>query len=133
MRCQKESVRQTIKERMDRIMQGIATMSKCEYQLDYEDGVPPLVNDAETISQIVAAADAALGEGHVVELPFPAMSSEDFSIMINQAKQGAFFRLGITNAGDEPKVPHNDRFDFNDEAIPTGIAVLTQFVLMNCQ
>jgi metal-dependent amidase/aminoacylase/carboxypeptidase family protein len=59
------------------------------------------------------------------------MSSEDFSIMIKGAKRGAFFRLGITNPGDDPMILHNDRFDFNDEALPTGIAVLTQFVLMN--
>jgi amidohydrolase len=131
VRCQKEHVRKTIKGRMDRIMQGVSTMFGGGYELDYVDGVPPLVNDSDTISRIVGAADAALGKGHAVELDRPAMSSEDFSIMIKGAERGAFFRLGITNPGDNPKVLHNDHFDFNDEALPTGIAVLTQFVLMN--
>ena len=131
VRCQKERVRKAIKDRMDRIMQGVSTMFGCGYELDYVDGVPPLVNDSNTISRIVEAADVALGKGHAVKLDRPAMSSEDFSIMIKGAKQGAFFRLGITNPGDDPMMLHNDRFDFNDEALPTGIAVLTQFVLMN--
>lgn len=131
VRCHKQSVRETIKGRMDRMMQGICTMFRCEYELDYLDGVPPLVNDPHTISRVVSAANAALGEGHAVELDRPAMSSEDFSIMINAAGRGAFFRLGMTNPGDAPKVLHNDLFDFNDEALPTGIAVLTEFVLMN--
>ena len=93
--------------------------------------MPTLVNDPDTISLIVKAADAALGKGHVVDLDKPAMSSEDFSVMIREVKRGAFFRLGITDPGDEPKMPHNDRFNFNDDALPTGIAVLTNFVLMN--
>ena len=131
VRCQRESVRKTIAGRMDRIMRGISMMFGCGYELDYVDGVPPLVNEPAVISLLVDTADAALGEGHVVELDLPAMSSEDFSIMINAAPRGAFFRLGITNPGDDPKVLHNDRFDFNDEALPTGIAVLTEFVLMN--
>jgi amidohydrolase/hippurate hydrolase len=131
VRCQKERVRKNIKDRMDRIMQGVSTMFGCGYELDYVDGVPPLVNDSDTISRIVEAADLALGKGHALKLDRPAMSSEDFSIMIKGAKRGAFFRLGITNPGDDPMILHNDRFDFNDEALPTGIAVLTQFVLMN--
>ncbi len=133
VRCHKESVRKTIKNRMDRIMRGVSTMFRCGYEMEYLEGVPPLVNDHDTISQVVGAANAALGEGHTLELDRPAMSSEDFSIMINAVERGAFFRLGITNPGDDPKLLHNDLFDFNDEALPTGIAVLTEFVLMNNQ
>jgi metal-dependent amidase/aminoacylase/carboxypeptidase family protein len=130
VRCQKESVRESIAGRMDRIMSGISTTFGCSYELDYVDGVPPLINDPGTIDLVVEAAKVALGEGHVVQLDRPAMSSEDFSIMINHVNHGAFFRLGLTDPGDDPKVLHNDHFDFNDEALPTGIAVLTQFVLL---
>jgi len=130
VRCQKERVRESIAGRMDRIMSGISTTFGCGYELDYVDGVPPLINDPDTIDLVVEAAKAALGEGYVVQLDRPAMSSEDFSIMINHVNHGAFFRLGLTDPGDDPKVLHNDHFDFNDEALPTGIAVLTQFVLL---
>ncbi len=97
------------------------------------DVVPPLINDPDTIDLVVKAAKVSLGEGHVVQLDRSAMSSEDFSIMINYVNHGAFFRFGITDPGDDPKVPHNDHFDFNDDALPTGIAVLAQFVLLTNQ
>lgn len=133
VRCQNESIRETIGRRMDRIMSGIAMTFGCSYDLEYVDGVPPLINDTGTIDLVVKAAETVLGKGHVVQLDQPAMSSEDFSIMINHVNHGAFFRLGITDPGDNPKVLHNDHFDFNDEALPTGIAVLTQFVLLKNQ
>jgi amidohydrolase len=66
----------------------------------------------------------------VVALDRQAMSSEDFSIYINHVPHGAFFRLGIKRPGEEEQIIHNDRYDYNDDALPSGIAVLTQFVLL---
>ena len=69
-----------------------------------------------------------IGEDQIVQLPEPVMGSEDFALYQETVPQSAFIRLG--NGVGEKEIPvHTDRFNFNDDAIPVGIAVLTQFVL----
>ena len=133
VRCLNEEVRRTIEEKMDRIIKGIASTFGCKYHLEYLYRVPMLVNDPEVINLVSEAANQALGEGHVVQSDHPAMGSEDFSIFINNVAHGAFIRLGVTKPGEEQMKLHNDHFNFNDEALPLGVAVLTQFVLLKNQ
>ena len=133
VRCLNEGIRKTIEEKMDRIIKGVASAFGCKYELEYSYKVPMLVNDSEVIDLVIRAVNNVLGEGHVVQLDRPAMGSEDFSIFINNVAHGAFFRLGLTNYGEEQITLHNDHFNFNDEALPIGVAVLTQFVLLKNQ
>jgi len=133
VRCLNENIRKTIEGRIDRIIKGIAATFGCKYELEYCYKVPMLVNDPEVIELLIRAANDVLGEGHVVQLDRPVMGSEDFSIFINNVTHGAFFRLGLTNPGEEPMIPHNAHYNFNDEALPIGVAVLTQFVLLKNQ
>lgn len=129
IRCHDMSVRNSIKGKMERIIGGAVAAFGCKYELDYVYGIPPVINHPEVIGQIVKAADQALGEGHAVQLDRPVMGSEDFSCFLEKIPYGAFFRLGITPEGAEEMRVHNDRFNFNDDALPVGVAVLTQFVL----
>ena len=52
------------------------------------------------------------------EMRPPLMASEDFGFMMEHVP-GAHILLG--NGGSAPV--HNDRYDFNDEAIPYGVAL----------
>lgn len=129
VRYHNSEVKNTIKRRMERVIKGITSAYRCGYHFDYEFCVPSLVNTPEVNASITKATKEALGEGKVETLGCPAMSSEDFSVYLEKVSRGAFFRLGITNPGKEPLILHNDRFNFNDEAIPYGIAILTQLIL----
>jgi len=129
VRCHNPEIRNTIKGRMERVIKGVTSAYRCGYHFDYEFCVPSLVNIPEVNALIDKATKESLGEGKVEILDCPAMSSEDFSVYLEKVPKGAFFRLGITNLGEEPLVLHNDRFNFNDKAIPYGVAVLTQLVL----
>ena len=42
---------------------------------------------------------------------------------------GVFMRLGIAAEGEEERTLHNCHFDFNDAAIPAGVAVMVQYIL----
>ena len=59
------------------------------------------------------------------------MGSEDFSFYLqDKIEKGVFFRLGVgTGEEGEPTALHNSHFDFNDDAIPYGIATMVQLVL----
>jgi hippurate hydrolase len=54
----------------------------------------------------------------------PSMGAEDFSFML-QTKPGAYLRLGQGDSnGGAGCFLHNGRYDFNDEILPLGAALL---------
>ncbi len=128
VRCHSKAVQKAIADKMARIVSGTADTFGCKYEFDYNYGIPGVVNDPQIIDLVAAAGTQILGENNVERLQ-PVMSSEDFSVYLEKVPQGAFFRLGITVPGKQELKVHNDRFDFNDDALPIGVAVLTQFVL----
>ena len=129
VRCHNPELRNAIKEKMERIIKGVTYAYKCSYHFDYEFCVSQVINTPEINDLIAKAAKESLGEGKVEILDYPAMGSEDFSVYLEKVPNGAFFRLGITDPGKDPLIPHSSHFDFNDEAIPYGVAVLTQLIL----
>ena len=129
VRCLDEGVRQELKKRIERIINGVAVTMNCNCEINYEFGVPSLINDPGIVANLMVAANDALGEGHILELDGPVMGSEDFSHLANHVGKGAFYRLGVGVEGQEEGVLHNKKFDFNDDALPIGIATTTQYVL----
>ena len=129
VRCHTPELRNAIKEKMERIIKGVTSAYKCSYHFDYEFCVSQVINTPEINDLIAKAAKESIGEGKVEILDYPAMGSEDFSVYLEKVPNGAFFRLGITDTGKDPLIPHGSLFNFNDEAIPYVVAVLTQLIL----
>lgn len=124
-------VRDQLEERIYRTVNGAAAMFGCRAEIDYEHGTPPLYNDPGLAAEVVAAGEKALGKEAIRELDGPVMGSEDFSFYLqDKIEKGVFFRLGVgTGEEGEPTALHNSHFDFNDDAIPYGIATMVQLVL----
>jgi len=133
VRCQQTNLREIIKKKIERIVQGLADSSGCSCFLNYRFGVSNLVNHPDVINSVIRATEQVLGRDWIENLEKPAMSSEDFSIYLDRVPHGAFVRIGNTDFGRDPLLVHNDKFNFNDEAIPMGVAVLTQFAINNNQ
>jgi amidohydrolase len=128
VRCHEDSVRSTIEERIRQIADGVCSGFGCTCTLEYAYGTSRVVNDAEVMDLVARAAADVLGEGAAEELR-PTMGAEDFSRLVNETGKGGFFRLGIGVPGHEPVSLHNDRFDFNDAALPVGVAVFARIIL----
>ena len=71
----------------------------------------------------LAAAASVVGEGALNPAMPATGGGEDFAYMLKQ-KQGAFIRIGN---GPSSGV-HTPTFDFNDEAIPYGVAYWVELV-----
>lgn len=111
--------RQT-EERFRAVVDNCARMFGASATLDYRYGYPATVNhDAETAT----AVDAAGRVGDGVQIDAPVMGGEDFSYLL-QARPGAFVFIGNGHSASL----HNPGFDFNDSAIPYGIAYYDQIV-----
>ncbi len=128
VRCEKEETRGAIRKRVDRVVARASAALGCDGEVQWTGLVPALVNDKETCLEIAEAARDVLGQ-ESVEAPGATMGSEDFAVYLEQVPRGAMFRVGLGVPGREPMRLHNDRFDFNDDALPVGAAVLARLVL----
>ncbi|WP_137126945.1 amidohydrolase [Roseomonas sp. HF4] len=86
-------------------------------------GTLPLVNHPRETGVLAAAARATGGDAAVDTATPPVTGGEDFSFMLD-AKPGAFVFMGNggATAGDTPGL-HTPLYDFNDEALPHGVAL----------
>lgn len=61
----------------------------------------------------------------MTELPGPVMGSEDFGMYSEKIERSAILRLGVGNDQSNSIPLHNERFDFNDDAILWDCALHT--------
>jgi amidohydrolase len=93
------------------------------YDLRFEIGAPPVVNDPQAAALLEAAARVVLGPGHVTPMP-PELGGEDFAYLIERAP-GAMFTLGTRIEGDQ-RYLHHPRLDLDERALPIGTAILAE-------
>ena len=123
VRTLKQHVRETVKARMAAICDGLALMHGAKVTLNYSDGYPVTVNhDAQTAFAAGIAKQIA-GDAAVDANAPPTMGGEDFAYML-EARPGAFIFVGN---GDTAGV-HHPAYNFNDEAIPSGVSYWAKLV-----
>jgi amidohydrolase len=97
-----------------------------DYELKFELGTPPMINDENAANLIRQTAIELLGTENVQKPP-DGLGAEDFGCFTELAP-GAMFSLGSKVEGDE-REHHNSRFDVNDRCLPYGAAILTESAL----
>jgi len=116
-----------IEAAMRRMLEGIKTGMRVDYELEWQHMTPPLRNDEGTLAGMLAAAREALGEENVLELPEPSMGSEDFAWFAEKVP-AAHLRIGSQIDGLDTAV-HRANYDCNELAIPVGVRVLARAAL----
>ena len=107
-----------------RVAIGVAEGLGAKAEVDYRLIFAPLVNAPEPTRNIADTAAELVGETNVDRNKRPASASEDFAFMLEKVP-GAYINLGN---GEASAAVHNDRYDFNDEAIPYGAAMFARLV-----
>jgi amidohydrolase len=118
VRTMKPEVMRLIEQNMTRLATSIAAGFGAEASVDFRVIFAPMVNNEAEAAAYGDAAAGLVGEDSVRRDAPPGMGSEDFSFMMEQVP-GAHINLGN---GDSAAL-HNHRYDFNDEAIPYGVAL----------
>jgi hippurate hydrolase len=108
---------------MERLTTAVAAGFGAEAKLDFRVIFASMVNDEAAVSMYGDAAAALVGETNLDRNSSSGMGSEDFSFMMEQVP-GAHINLGN---GDSAAL-HNHKYDFNDEAIPYGVALYSTIV-----
>lgn len=119
-------VRQSMQDMLTEMVTVLPPLYGVTGEMDYHIRYPVTTNDSQAYLEIKEAATNALGADKVNTDVEPSMASEDFSFMSQEVK-GAYFWLGVD--GSSPSKPlHNAAYDFNDDAIETGIKVWASLV-----
>jgi hippurate hydrolase len=108
---------------MRRLAAGIAQGFGATAEVDFRFPFPPLHNDPVEAKAMADAAAAVVGEAAIERNGPRNNASEDFSLMLEQVS-GAMLNIGN---GDSAEL-HNPAYDFNDEAIPYGVALWASLV-----
>jgi amidohydrolase len=118
-----EKARMQIESGLQRVAEGVAAGFGASAKLDFRLIFAPTINAPEQTERFAAAAAELVGEDKVTRTNQPGMGSEDFSFMMQQVP-GAYLHVGN---GDSASV-HNQHYNFNDEAIPYGAALLARVI-----
>jgi amidohydrolase len=124
VRTMKRETMQLVEANMKRLASHVAAGFGAEATVDFRVIFAPLVNDADHARAFADAAAGLVGEAKVNRNKPPANASEDFSFMLEKVP-GAYINLGN---GEDSAPVHNPAYNFNDAAIPYGVALFASIV-----
>jgi amidohydrolase len=119
-----EETRGKVIDSMRKIVESMAAMYSAPVpKVEFIKGYPATINDDRLADMILDVGRSALGEQNTLILPEASMGAEDFSFYL-QNVPGAMFRLGTSSEGRPAPPIHSSQFDFNDDAIRTGMLMM---------
>lgn len=116
-----EQLRALIKKNLEDICGSHGFWHNIEFSPAYD----PVINAPEYFELVKETAVESFGREFFEEYDSPAMSGEDFSFFLHKAP-GIFFRLFF---GETCGNSHGPYYNFNDDALKTGIIMMTRLVL----
>ena len=122
------AVTREVRTRFRRIVHGVAQAMGCRAEVDLDLLTPAVINDAR-IAAVVRAAAAETLPDVTIDAHARTMGSEDMSLMMYDIP-GCYFFVGSNNPAKGLDAPHHHpRFDFDEAALPRGVAVMSAAVV----
>jgi amidohydrolase len=123
-----EEVRKSIPERMERMIAGLSSAMRLEYDFKYSWIYPTTVNDRAMNDVAREVAAQTLGAANVVDPHDIVLWSEDMSFMMQQ-RPGAYFLVGVRGPQHGTHPQHSSRYDIDERALETGFKMLIALAL----
>ncbi|MGB0960005.1 MAG: M20 aminoacylase family protein [Halocynthiibacter sp.] len=117
-----KEVRKMVMRRMAEIVEGQCQSYNVTANLEFVDGYPATVNDAQKTDFAFDVARDVVGDLVTTDKE-KEMGAEDFSFML-EARPGSYLFLG---SGDGAHL-HHPEFDFNDDIAPIGASWFARLV-----
>lgn len=118
-------VREAVLSRLHTLCRDIGSGMGVEADLQVDMLTPAVINDTEAAELLRQAAAGVLGEVSV-HGDFRTMGSEDMAFFLCEVP-GSYMFLGSANTERGLDYPHhNSRFDFDEAALPLGVAILVE-------
>lgn len=127
MRAYKVEVRDYTTRRVEEIAQGVAQAMGCTVEVNVDHLTIPLVNDAQVASRLRNVFGKMDGVKSLAT-DERTMGGEDMSFLMDDIP-GTYFFVGSANSERGLDYGHHHpRFDFDEEALPLGVALLSAAV-----
>ncbi|WP_051941527.1 amidohydrolase [Phaeacidiphilus oryzae] len=115
-------------EALQELIGQLAEAYRAKWEISHLRGVPPVVNEAESVRRLGAAMDACFGAGRVEDTA-QSLGGEDFSWYLERVP-GALARLGVRDPESGVSLDlHQGTFDVDERAIGVGVRLFTELAL----
>ena len=123
VRTMDEDIRELAEKRIKAICEHTAAAYGATTSINYHKGYPVMVNAPEQTKFAAEVAAGIVGAENVTTETPAIMGGEDFAFMLEE-RPGAYILVGN---GDTAMV-HHPKYDFNDDAIPSGSSFWVQLI-----
>ena len=117
-------VRKLVHQRFEQIVRGIATSMNCEVEIIIKQVTAPVINNEAVAESVLNSAQTLFPETDIDTTSYLTMGAEDMGYMLEKA-DGCYFFIGSAN--DEKNLNynhHHPKFDFDEQAMITGAALM---------
>ena len=115
-----------IREEIQRAFEIARTLGG-DYELAFEYGGPPMINDEHVSEVIRDVAEDLLGKENIHK-GWETLGAEDFGVFMENCP-GAQYTIGTQKKGHEDYPLHHPKFDIDERALPIGTAVMVETAL----
>jgi amidohydrolase len=117
-------VRQTVLERFEQIVHGVAEALGCKVEIDLKRVTPAVINNAALAAKVQGTARQLLPGLDLETAGYWTMGAEDMAFM-QEKVPGCYFFIGSNNKGKHLDYGHHHpKFDFDEEALIRGAALM---------
>lgn len=117
IRSYNDEIRQLLKRRMQELVNATEIGFNCKIKLNFVLSCPAVINDTTLALSVYNGIKKEMGTDSVKLSVVPQTPSEDFAFFLQHTK-GVYGFIGQNSV----KPVHHPEYDFNDQAIPFGVA-----------
>lgn len=122
-------MREFVSEKIQNVVKSVCQCYGADYKYEFIKLFPPLINDDKISDLILESGKRCIGENNCITGGLPTMAGEDFAYF-SQEVPSALFKLGCRNEEKGIVYPiHNPQFDIDEESLPIGVGIFTDFAL----
>jgi len=118
-------LQKTLPERIERIIKGVTSGMRADYEFEYTFHYPVTINDEAMARLIEEVSAAVVGQENVVVFE-RTMGGEDMAFFLREVP-GCYFFLGSSNKEKGlDQSHHSPQFNFDEEAMPIGVEIFAR-------
>lgn len=122
------SVRKMVLKRFDQVIRGVAESMGCKVEIKIERVTPAVINDDEVAAKVQETARRLFPETELDTSNYLTMGAEDMAFM-QEKVEGCYFFIGSNNKDRQLDFSHHHpKFDFDEEALVRGSALMASAV-----
>jgi amidohydrolase len=121
-------LQKTLPGRIERIIKGVTSAMRADYDFEYTFHHPVTINDETMVGLVEEVSIAAVGQENVVVFE-RTMGGEDMTFFLREVP-GCYFFLGSSNKEKGLDQPHHSpQFNFDEDAMPIGVEIFARAVM----